>query len=71
MDSKGSTFQETAAKQCAVVAAKQIIVPVDCEIPFISSSFLSAWKNEKWFVSMLRIWGWGEFVPAGDYMVRS
>lgn len=60
IDTQGSTSQEMGTRQSAVVAEKQIRIPVDCHIPFIISSFLSAWKNEKWFVNMLKIWGWGK-----------
>jgi len=55
IDSDGSASQATDTRQCDVLAAKQIRVPVDCDIPFIISSFLFAWKNEKWFANMLRI----------------
>lgn len=60
IDSQGSTSQGMGTRQCAVAAEKKTSIPVDCHILCIISSFLSAWKNEKWFVNMLKIWGWGK-----------
>lgn len=56
-DLGGSSFQDMSTRQYGVVAAKQIRISVDCNIPFIISTFLPAWKNKKWFVNLLRGWG--------------